>query len=244
MSTWVSLVQNGRSLVELIGLPSIRSMHESEYLRMSWVKRNQNPNCRMLDWLRSMRLSMRSRPLRLRLDGSVTLRTSINDLLDQVRARDKGVWGTHQLGMVLRSLVGAKLRLSLPERAISVYGASVVDSISHREADFLVGETAIHVTAFPQERLMERCRTNIERGLHPIIVTLRERIGIVEALAENLSILDRVEFFDVDHFISHSIQVQSGFARERLESTVVQLVAEYNSIIDGCNADPSLKIRM
>lgn len=148
-----------------------------------------------------------------------------------------------QLDTVLRSLVGAKLRLSLPDQVLGVQGASTRDSSSHREADFLVGETAIHVTSYPGERLMIKCRANLERGLHPIVVTLREQLSMVEAQAENLSVLDRVEFFDVDHFIFHSIQVQCSFKRERVKAAVVQLMAEYNSIIDGCDANPSLKIR-
>ena len=91
---------------------------------------------------------------------------------------------------------------------------------------------------------MRKCQANIERGLRPMIVTLRQRMNMAEAQAADLSILDKVELCDIDHFVSHSIEVRSGFARERVESTVTRLIAEYNSIIDKCDAERSLQIRM
>lgn len=203
-----------------------------------------DPMGRMLKGLRSMRWLRGPKPLRLRFSRTATLTKSITEVLDQIRDRDNRASGSPQLDMVLKALVGAKLRLSFPELAINAQELSVADSNSHRDADFLVGEMAIHVTTLPGERVMRRCEVNIERGLRPLIVTLRQRLNMAEVQATDLSILDRIELFDVDHFVSLSIQVQSGFAREREESTVAQLTAEYNSIIDMCDADPSLRIRM
>ena len=195
-------------------------------------------------WIQCVHDFFASKPFRLRYDSSVALRVFIIDLLAQAKERDKDGTGTRFVGVVLQHLVGAKLRIALPEQEIRVHGASVADHSTDREGDFVIGETAIHVTSFPQESLLEKCRGNIENDLHPIIVTLRERIDMAEAQADHLSILNRVEVYDAVQFITLNIREWSDFSRERKKPTVAQLVAEYNSIIEACETDPSLKIKM
>lgn len=56
--------------------------------------------------------------------------------------------------------------------------------------------------------------------------------------------LIRVDAFEIEQFIASNIYELSRFVPANRRITVEQLIANYNSIVDKCETDPSLKIEL
>ncbi len=185
-----------------------------------------------------------SHPFKLKMDQAKSLRSIIGDLLEQALKRQRETSGTMYMGTMLQHLVGAKLQLITPSGSISHHGASVADSPTNRDGDFLIEQSAIHVTTAPSEALIRKCLRNLEAGLRPIIVTTKKGAGGADALAGNLNIDTRIEIFEIEQFLSINIYEKSGFSVVDNRKTVSKIIDIYNSIIDECETDPSLKIEL
>ena len=147
-------------------------------------------------------------------------------------------------GAVLQHLVGAKLELALPDVEIGHNGFSVADEPGDRKGDFVVGDSAIHVTTAPSQGLIEKCRANLAENFHPVIVTTEKGTGGAVALATDANIADRVDVLEIEQFVATNVLERSGFARAERPVTVRRLVDSYNRIVDQCETDPSLKIKV
>src|ERR1700733_2699123 len=67
-------------------------------------------------------------------------------------------------------LVGAKLQLRFPELKISNESASTADLYAQSPGDFLIGNTAFHITVAPMQAVFEKCVQNIAQGLTPFVL--------------------------------------------------------------------------
>ena len=108
-------------------------------------------------WIGRVRAYFASRPFRLKVDPSRSLRSIIAELIEAAFARQRECPGTMVAGAVMQHLVGAKLELALPEGVIEHKGFAVTDAPGRRKGDFLIGDTAIHVTTAPSEALIRKC---------------------------------------------------------------------------------------
>lgn len=195
-------------------------------------------------WIDKVKEFFSSKPLRLEFDHSKSLSNTIADIFRQAEERQRKMPGATYLGTVLQHLVGAKLELSLEKQGIKVqhHGASVADQQTGREGDFVINESAIHVTTHPTLSLMQKCKLNLQRGFNPIVITLANEIKTGQVLASEEKIEDRLDFLPAENFLAANIYELSGFAVERRSVTLEQLLNHYNIIIDTCETDPSLKI--
>lgn len=191
-------------------------------------------------WIAQVRLFFSAKPFRLVTDASRSLDSTIDDLILQARKRESENPGTTYAGTVLQHLVAAKLCLVVPD--VEVNGADVADAPTGRGGDFMVGDTAIHCTTMPGQPLLEKCVSNIKAGVRPVIITIRERVRTARDLAEDAGISDRIEVWDIQQFLSANIYERGLFDRDKRQMMVGSIVAEYNSIIDTYESDPSLKI--
>jgi hypothetical protein len=105
-----------------------------------------------------------------------------------------------------------------------------------------VGNVAIHVTTSPGKALIERCRDNLNDGLRAIIVTGQRGLTVAEALADNASLGDRMDAFEVEQLIALNLYEIGKFAQEGRRVAVSDFVTRYNEIIEDVETDPSLKI--
>ena len=145
----------------------------------------------------------------------------------------------------MQHLVGAKLPVVVPEyTAEQMHGASVSDVVSDRDGDFACGDAVIHVTSAPGEAVIRKCVRNIEEGCHPIVITLSKRVPVAEGLAESAGIANRLEVWDVEQFLSMNLNERGLFSQAGRKDMAVRLIAAYNSIVDSCETDPSLKIQI
>ncbi|MFC1734718.1 DUF4928 family protein [Candidatus Hydrogenedentota bacterium] len=195
-------------------------------------------------WIDRVREFFASKPLRLRTDPSKSLRRIVGELVEAAFSRQKECQGTMVAGAVIQHLVGAKLEIALPGTEIGHKGFSVADAPGGRKGDFVVGDTAIHVTTAPSEALIRKCRNNLEEGLRPVIITTESGTGGAGALAKNADIADRMDILEIEQFIATNVYEWSKFANQQRAVSIGELVETYNTIVDKCETDPSLKISM
>lgn len=192
-------------------------------------------------WIDRVRDHFAASPFVLRLDQAKSLRAVLRDLLGQALVRQQEGGGTMYAGAVLQHLVGAKLEVLQPGQ-VEHHGFAVKDEASGRPADYLIGETAIHVTMVPSEAVIKRCARNLAAGLRPVIVTTQKGVAAAEALAEQANLQGRIDIFEIEQFVASNIYERSGFTAERRRAPVEELINKYNEIIERHETDPSLKV--
>jgi hypothetical protein len=195
-------------------------------------------------WVDRVKEYFASKPFKLHVDKAKYLRADINDILLQATEREKEAPGMKYRGAVMQQLVGAKLATLCPEKHIAQFGFSVSDAMSARNADFVIGNVAIHVTTAPNNSLLQKCKENINAGLKPIIVTTNRGIAAAEAFAEQLGIEGRIDLLEIEQFIATNIYEISGFEQTKQDVTVKGLINKYNEIINSCETDLSLQIEI
>ncbi len=195
-------------------------------------------------WIGRVRELFRSKPFSFKTDSSKSIRSVVSDLIDAAFARQRECPGTMIAGAVMQHLVGAKIETILPTAKIKHEGFSVADAPAGRKGDFLIGDTAIHVTTAPTEALIRKCRDNLSQNIRPLIITTQSGVGGAIALAKNANVSERIDILEIEQFIATNIYEWSEFQQAKRALTVRQLVEAYNSIIDQCKTDPNLKIAM
>ena len=193
-------------------------------------------------WAEQVREYFRNQPFILTADASKTIGANLDGLFEQAKERQKKNPGTQYLGTVLQHLAAAKLRLILPERILEIHGASVADGPTDRSGDFVINNTIIHCTTMPGPLLIEKCKTNLRNGCHPVIITIFERVHTAFNLAEDAGLAGRIEIWDIQQFLSANIYEHSLFDEAMRNSTISEIINHYNEIILQAETDPSLRI--
>lgn len=193
-------------------------------------------------WVGHVRDFFASQPLKLKVDASKSLRSIVSDLIEAAFVRQRECPGTMVAGAVIQHLVGAKLEFALPEAEVAHNGFAVADAPGDRKGDFLIGDTAIHVTTVPSEALIRKCRANLAKNLRPVIITTESGVGGAVALAKNADVADRIDILEIEQFVATNVLEWSGFKLAQRPVAVRELIDSYNRIIDQCETDPSLKI--
>ena len=195
-------------------------------------------------WITRVREFFSSKPFSLKADSSKSIRSIVSDLIDAAFARQRECPGAMVAGAVMQHLVGAKIETALPESKIQHEGFAVADAPAGRKGDFLIGDTAIHVTTAPTEAMIRKCCDNLAQNLRPLIITTQSGVGGAVALAKNADVAERIDILEIEQFVATNIYKWSAFQQEKQKLAVRQLVDAYNRIVDQCETDPSLRIAM
>lgn len=195
-------------------------------------------------WIARVLEFFASKPFKIRLDASRSLRMVVSDVIQQAEERQKKAPGVYYAGAVLQHLVGAKLDCVLEVGKVAHNSYSTADAPSNRAGDFLIGDVAIHVTTSPGEALIQKCRDNLDDGLRPLIVTLQKGLAIAEGLAENYGLRERIDVFEIEQFVAANLYELGAFAAAGRRTAVNDLVERYNQIVEEVETDPSLRIEM
>ncbi len=193
-------------------------------------------------WAEQVREYFRNQPFILTADTSRTIGANLEELFDQAKKRQRQNPGTQYLGTVLQHLVAAKLRLIMPEDSFEIHGASVADAPTERAGDFILNNSIIHCTTMPGAALIEKCHRNLIAGCRPIIITIFDRVYTALNLAEDAGLDGRVEVWDVQQFLSANVFEHSFFDEQKRNSTLADIIDNYNQIILEKETDPSLRI--
>lgn len=195
-------------------------------------------------WIDRVHEFFASKPFKIRLDASRSLRTIVSDVIQQAEERQKTAPGVYYAGAVLQHLVGGKLECVLGAGKVTHNSFSTADAPSNRAGDFLIGDVAIHVTTSPGEALIQKCRDNLDDGLRPLIVTLQRGLVVAEGLAENSGLGERIDIFEIEQFVAANLYEIGTFAAAGRRTAVNDLVERYNQIVEEVETDPSLRIEM
>jgi hypothetical protein len=195
-------------------------------------------------WIQKVRAHFASEGPKFHFDTGKSLRANINDLLDQASKLQVTGGGANYVGAMLQHLVGAKLDIVLGQGKLDHYGFSVADHSTDRKADYQIEAVAIHVTTHPTEALVRKCAENINAGLKPLIVTLGEAVRPAEFILKTFELNDRVDVLDAVQFLTANVYERSLFKSAECKVTLAALLARYNAIVDECEADPCLQIKI
>lgn len=195
-------------------------------------------------WVEQVNQFFSSQPFVLRHDPSKSLRAVVHDLIEQAFKRQKEAPGTMYAGAVMQHLVGAKLDIIMGSEQLVHHGFSVADDSTGRSADFKVEDTAIHVTSAPGEALIRKCKKNLDSGLKPVIVTNKKGVEVAEGLAGQKQIDDRIDIFEIEQFVATNVYEKSDFKLSERPVTIGVILERYNSIVESCETDYSLKIEL
>ena len=235
-----------RILAEEGGRTSRGSIQRMKYYvrLLNWLAEENMLDFKKIEawWIDRVQKFFTSQPFRLKIDPSKSLRRIVGELIEAAFARQEECPGTMIAGAVMQHLVGAKLQVAMPKIKIEHKGFSVADAPGGRKGDFLVGDTAIHVTTAPTEALIRKCRDNLSKSIRPVIITTDSGAGGAHALARNAEIADRIDILEIEQFVTTNVYEWSGFTQANRPPKITELIEEYNTIVDSCETDPSLKI--
>jgi len=223
-------IQNMRAYVDFLNELAKKKLLDFPAIEEWWI-------CRIKEFFGS-------KPFSLKADSSKSIRSIVSDLIDAAFSRQRECPGTMVAGAVMQHLVGAKIETAMPEAKVKHEGFSVADAPAGRKGDFLIGDTAIHVSTAPTEALIRKCCDNLEQNLRPLIITTQSGVGGAMALAKNFDVAERIDILEIEQFVATNVYEWSAFQQAKRTLTVRQLVEAYNRIIDQCETDPSLKIAM
>jgi hypothetical protein len=195
-------------------------------------------------WVQKVHTHFASEGPKFHFDVGRSLRANIEDLLAQAAEIQAAGGGTHYVGAMLQHLVGAKLDLVLGQGKIQHHGFSVADESTARSGDYQVEGVAIHVTTHPSEALARKCGDNLKAGLKPLIVTLGEAVRPAEYILKSFDLKDRVDVLDAAQFLTANVYERSFFKAAECKVTLAALLERYNAIVDACETDPSLRIKL
>ena len=174
--------------------------------------------------------------LKVSYDSSKSTRQAIGDLLSNVREAGKG-------GQVAQYLVGAKLQLRFPEDQIGNESYSTADEQLGRPGDFLVGDTAFHVTVAPMSGVYDRCKQNLNDGYRTfLLVPENSTIGArqnAEATAPGQIAVESIE-----SFVAQNVEELFSFSKNEISRGFRRLLETYNERVDAVEADKSVLVEI
>jgi hypothetical protein len=144
-------------------------------------------------------------------------------------------------GPVAEYLVGAKLTLRFPDKEIRNKRFSTADVQGGYSGDFEIGSTAFHVTVAPMPELLEKCKTNLERGLRVYLLVPDAQVVGARQNAELLA-AGRIAVESIESFVATNVDELSEFDGEKLKSGFRRLLETYNARVDTVELDKSMLI--
>ncbi len=195
-------------------------------------------------WIQKVRAHFASEGPKFQFDPGKSLRSNIENLLNQAEELQADSGGTNYVGAMLQHLVGAKLDIVLGEGKLSHHGFSVADKSTARKADYQIDSVAIHVTTHPSEALARKCTDNLKAGLKPLIITLADAVKPAQFLLDGAGIADRVDVLDTAQFLTANVYERSFFKTAECKVTLASLLKRYNAIVTECETDPSPLVKI
>lgn len=176
------------------------------------------------------------RRLEVVFDPTMTIRDLVRRILEI--ARERG-----QSGQVAQYLVGAKLALRFRDLEIPNNSYSTADQQLGRLGDFVVRDTAFHVTMTPTDDVYGRCRTNVDRGMRAYLLVPEEHVQSVRTRARD-ELLGRVAVESIESFVGQNVEEMAAFSQDDLEDKVHALLLTYNQRVDAVEVDKSVMIEI
>ena len=174
--------------------------------------------------------------IRIDFDPTGTTRDLVRQILE--KAKEKG-----QTGQVAQYLVGAKLALRFPEFEIPNDSYSTADQQLGRAGDFLVKDTAFHVTVSPMDKVYDRCKQNADEGFRAYLLVPDEHVQSARTIAKE-RVSGRVAVESIESFVGQNIDEMASFSQDQLAAKIHELLTKYNERVDETEIDRSVMIEI
>ena len=159
----------------------------------------------------------------------------VSDILEAAGAKS---------GAVAQHLVGAKLALRYPDLDIENFSYTTADQQLGRPGDFVVGDTAFHVTVSPMPPVLDKCEANLRNGYRSILLVLDSRLQAARQMAETIDVQERVGILAIESFVGQNIEELGEFGKGGLAEGFRKLLETYNERVGEVETDRSLLIRL
>lgn len=90
--------------------------------------------------------------------------------------------------------------------------------------------------------LINKCKTNLNNGYRPVIITIFERVQTALNQIEDAGLAGRVEVWDIQQFLSSNVYEHSLFEEDKRNAKLGAIIDNYNQIVLEKETDPSLRI--
>lgn len=174
--------------------------------------------------------------IKIAFDPSMTTRDLVQQILEKSRECE-------QSGQVAQYLIGAKLALRFPDLEISNDTYSTADEQLSRAGDFLVNDTAFHVTMTPMDKVYDRCKQNAEQGLRAYLLVPDDHVQSARRRAKD-EVPGRVAVESIESFVGQNVEEMATFSKDELNASIYKLLTTYNDRVDAVEIDKSVMIEI
>lgn len=204
--------------------------------RLSQAKRNGVlESCQrfLVDQVREFHSRQR---LEIVFDPSMTTRDLVRQILDKAQERE-------QSGQVAQYLVGAKLALRFPDLDVPNESYSTADQQLGRAGDFLLKDTAFHVTMTPMDKVYDRCKKNVEQGMRAYLLVPDDHVQSARRRAKD-EVPGGVAVESIESFVGQNLEEMATFSQTELTASLYKLLVVYNQRVEAVEVDKSLMIEI
>lgn len=145
-------------------------------------------------------------------------------------------------GAVAQHLVGAQLAVRYPELEIDHFSYTTAAQPLGRPGDFVIGDTAFHVTVAPISPVLDKCQENCRNGYRSMLLVLDSRMQTARQMAAAVAVQDRVGIFAIESFVGQNMEELSGLGTGA--RSFRRLWDKSNERVENVEADRSLLIRL
>jgi len=146
--------------------------------------------------------------------------------------------------LIEQQLVGATLQRRHPNIKVPNHPGHAADLQTHRTGDFTLRNVSYHVTATDGKEAVQRCKQNLDAGVHPVLLVPRQFLVKANIHAENAGIQKRLSVLALEDFITQNIIELSTNEQADFFAILKAIVEEYNRRLEEVETDMSLKIEL
>ena len=147
-------------------------------------------------------------------------------------------------GAVAQHLVGAKLAVRYPDLDVENFSYTTADQQLGRPGDFVVGDTAFHVTVSPMPDVLDKCKGNLRDGYRSLLLVPASRMQAARQMAELIDAQDDIGIMAIESFVGQNIEELGGFGKTNLAKNFRALLEKYNERVENIETDRSLLIQL
>jgi len=175
-------------------------------------------------------------PIKINCDRQLSPSAWISSILEKARGRSGGVVEQH--------LIGAKLQKRHPKIGVSNQPSHAGDFQTKRSGDFSLNSISHHVTATDGKEAVQRCKDNVESGIHPVLLVPKQFLERAKLQAENVEILERITVLSIEDFVTQNLIEMSTEQAQDFFSVLKDIITEYNRRLEEVETDMSLRIEL
>ncbi|WP_158238950.1 DUF4928 family protein [Streptomyces barkulensis] len=174
------------------------------------------------------------------IDPGNSVRTTVANLIAAGRER-----GGTTAGAIAQHLVGAKLKIRFPDADVNVESYTTADVQTGRAGDYEIGDTALHVTMAPGEKVFrDRCAHNLREGFRPRVLVPEDAVAAAVQIARLSGLEKKIAIQSIEDFVGTNIEETAGFTKDEIRVKLRELLELYNQRIETAESDMSLKIEI